>query len=194
MPDAAPSDGAAAERGPKGFRVARDLPVGRHPILATFPGIDRLPVAKRLLADPEKRTRLFDDTCVEIVDQDLWMYVAPHEIPKNARREWRPVVSPKADCIVVGASHLRESSSLMLFMDIFHELNHVIQRQGGADLWPPGVSYVKRWTEIEAYRFVVEEARGLGVSDAFLREYLKVEWISDAEHRELLAELNVPAE
>ncbi len=179
---------------PAAFQISKRLSAGRHALLEVFPGLDRLPLAPRLEADREKRARLFGETQIELVDQDLWMYVAPHEIPKNARREWRPVVSPKADCIVVGASHLRESSSLMLFMDIFHELNHVIQRQGGADLWPPGVSYVKRWTEIEAYRFVVEEARGLGVSDAFLREYLKVEWISDAEHRELLAELNVPAE
>ena len=81
----------------------------------------------------------------------------------------------------------------MLFMDIYHELCHVVQRQGGANLWPPGVSYVKRWTEVEAYRFVVEEARTLGISDKFLRDYLKVEWISAGEHRELLAELHVPA-
>ncbi len=81
----------------------------------------------------------------------------------------------------------------MLFMDIYHELCHVRQRQGGANLWEPGVSYVKRWTEVEAYRFVVEEARSLGVADDFIREYLKVEWISAKEHRELLAELRVSA-
>jgi len=192
MPAAAKSPAPDGEA-PKGFRVARDLPVGRHPLLAAFPGMDRLKAATRLQPDAAKRRALFDRTSVEIVDQDLWMYVAPHEIPKHRRRAWQPVVSPTADCIVVGAGHLRESSALMLFLDIFHELNHVLQRQAGADLWPPGVSYVKRWTEIEAYRFVVVEARGLGVSDAFLREYLKVEWISDAEHRELLAELEVPA-
>jgi hypothetical protein len=193
MPSSAARAPKSAEDAPKGFRIARDLPVGRHPILAAFPGIDGLPAAARLVPDPEPRARLFGDTCVEIVDQDLWMYVSPHEVPKNARREWHPVVSPNADCIVIGESHLRESPALMLFLDIFHELNHVLQRQGGADLWPPGVSYVKRWTEIEAYRFVVDEARSLGVSDAYLREYLKVEWISDGEHRELLGELGVPA-
>jgi hypothetical protein len=79
-------------------------------------------------------------------------------------------------------------------MDIYHELCHVLQRQGGADLWPPGVSYVERWTEIEAYRFVVDEARALGVPDSFLREYLRVEWISDDELRTLLEALHVPAD
>ena len=180
-------------RVPSGFRVQRDLSAGRHGLLEAFPGLDRLPAARRLVAKAEARARLFDETQVHLVDQDLWMYVAPREDPKFSRRGWRPIVSPERDCIVVGLGHLRESSSLMLFMDIFHELCHVLQRAGGADLWPPEVSYVKRWTEVEAYRFVVREARTLGATDAFLRDYLRVEWITAAEHRELLAELDVPA-
>ncbi len=178
---------------PPGFRVSRDTPPGRHPLLAVFPDLDRLSLAGRLEPDPARRSKLFDDTCVEVVEDDLWMYVAPHEVPNRSRAGWKPVVAPNSDCIVVGLAHLKESPALMLFMDIFHELCHVKQRQGGADLWPPGVSYVRRWTEVEAYRLVVDEARALGAPDEFLREYLKVEWISAAEHRELLDELKVPA-
>lgn len=177
---------------PKGFRVSRDLPVGRHPLLAVFPGLDLLPTATRIEADPERRAKLFDETCVEIVDADMWMYVAPWDLPAGARGRWKPVIAPGKDCIVVGASHLRESSELMLFMDTYHELCHVLQRRGGANLWEPGLSYVQRPTEVEAYRFVVKEARAIGVSDEFLRDYLKVEWISNKEHRELLTELGVP--
>ncbi|HYB77317.1 MAG TPA: hypothetical protein VEE83_01380 [Thermoplasmata archaeon] len=177
---------------PKGFRVARDLPIGRHPLLAAFPGADKLLIAERLQPDPVARAKLFDATCVQIVDQDLWMYVAPWDVPPGVRREWNPVLSPGSDCIVIGKSHLAESPPIVLFMDIFHELCHVIQRHGGANLWAPGVSYVKRWTELEAYRFVIEEARRLGVSDDFLRDYLRVEWITEDEHRQLLEALEVP--
>jgi len=193
----APASKAAprsADPVPKGFRIARDTPVGRHPLLAVFPGLDGLEAAARLEPDAAQRGRLFDETCVEIVDQDLWMYVAPKALPKFRRAEWKPVISPGADCIVVGVGHLRDSPALMLFMDIYHELCHVIQRQHGAELWPPGVSYVDRWTEVDAYRFVVDEARRLGVSNAFLQEYLRVEWISEAEHRSLLEKMDVPAE
>lgn len=177
---------------PEGFRVNREFPAGRHPLLAVFPGLDALAPAHRLEEDPERRSRLFDRTCVEIVDQDLWMYVAPWEAPKGMRRGWKPVTAPGRDCIVIGQSHLRESPAMVLFMDVFHELCHVVQRRDGANLWAPGVSYVERWTEIEAYRFVVREARELGVDDGFLREYLKVEWISDAEHKALLGQVGVP--
>ncbi len=179
---------------PKGFRISRDLPVGRHPLLAAFPDLEKLPAALRLQPDAVARAKLFDETCVQVVDQDLWMYVAPWDMPPGARRQWSPVLSPGSDCIVVGKSHLAESPPMVLYMDIFHELCHVIQRHGGANLWPPGLSYVQRWTEVEAYRFVVEEGRMLGVSDAFLREYLEVEWISEEEHRELLEKLEVPPE
>jgi hypothetical protein len=178
---------------PTGFQVRRDFPVGRHPLLAVFPGLDQLPLAAKLEPDAKARAALFEETCVEIVDADMWMYVAPWDLPPQFKGRWRPVVSPGTDCIVVGGAHLRDSPLLMLFMDIYHELAHVRQRRGGANLWEPGVSYVKRWTEVEAYRLVVDEARRLGVPEEFLREYLKVEWISAKEHRELLAELKVPA-
>ncbi|HYA56875.1 MAG TPA: hypothetical protein VEH57_00175 [Thermoplasmata archaeon] len=178
---------------PPGFQVVRDLPAGRHPLLAAFPGLDRMPAAVRLVPEPEARAKLFEETCIAVVDEDVWMYVAPHEVPSIARRGWKPVISPGSDCVVVGKGHLGTSPALMLFMDIFHELCHVLQRRGGANLWEPGVSYVKRWTEVEAYRFVVEEARNLGAPDEFLRDYLRVEWISPEEHRELLTELKVPA-
>lgn len=178
---------------PPGFEPRRELPCGRHRLLDVFPGVDRLPTARRIEKVAAKRTKLFEETFVELVDEDLWMYVSPHEVPKVRRsRDWKPVVSPDTDCIVVGQGHLKESPSMTLFMDIYHELCHVIQRRDGANLWEPGVAYVERWTEVEAYRFVVGEARALGASDEFLREYLKVEWISDAEHRQLLRAVDVP--
>jgi hypothetical protein len=181
---------------PPAFQISRKLPAGRHPLLAAFPGLDKLAAAKRLEPDPKKRKKLFEQSCVEVVKGDVWMYVAPFEISpamrRRLRRRWNPVVSAGSDCIVIGIEHLRESPAMTLFMDIFHELCHVRQRQSGAELFNRKVSYVRRWTEVEAYRFVVLEARRLGVSDEFLRDYLKVEWISDQEHQELLTRLDVP--
>ena len=184
---------AAREPGPDGFRVDRTLAIGRHPILKVFPRLDRLAPAERLVAEAKTRAQLFESTEIALVDQDLWMYVSPHDRPAS-RRGWEPVVSPGRDCIVVGCEHLRTSPKLVLYLDIYHELCHILQRRAGADLWPPGLRYVERWTEVEAYRFVVNEARRLGVSDAFRREYLRVEWISDAEHRMLLAAVDVAPE
>ena len=176
---------------PAGFQVQRSLTAGRYPLLTVFPGADQLPIGAKVEPDPAQREALFKSTEVEIVDADLWMYVAPHELPPDARGRWRPVVAPTSDCIVAGLDHLRASSPMMVYMDIFHELSHVRQRRDGANLWEPGVRYIDRWTELDAYRIVVEDARARGASEEFLRDYLKVEWISRAEHAELLRKLGV---
>lgn len=181
---------------PAGFEIERLVELGRHPLLEVFPGLDRLDTAERQVPDAASRRRLFAGTFVEIVDDDVWMYVAPWKIPripKRFRRRWNPVSTPNLDCIVIGASHLRKSPALILYLDIYHELCHILQRQDGANLWEPGLGYVERRTEIEAYRFVVEEAKSLGVTPEYLREYLKVEWISAKEHAQLLAAVGVPA-
>ena len=178
---------------PAGFRVDRELPLGRHPIVAAFPGIERLGTASRLVPDGDGRSKLFRETEVELVSDDAWMYIAPWEVPREAAGRWQPVLTPKGrDCVVVGESHLRESPPLILFLDIFHELCHVLQRQQGRELWDRRFSYVERPTEIEAYDFVVKEARRLGVEDAVLRDYLKVEWIDDDDLHRLLTALGVP--
>lgn len=179
---------------PNEFEIRRDLALGRHPILAVFPTLDRLPTADRLEPDATKRTELFRSTDVELVADDLWMYVAPNSKLPRTSRGWKPVVSPGSDCIVVGEAHLRESPATTLFMDIYHELCHVRQRRDGADLYDRSVGYTERWTEVEAYRFVVDEARLFGVSNEYLREYLKVDWITDKEHRSLLRALGLPAD
>ncbi len=179
--------------GPPGFEVNRSAGPGRHPILEVFPGMDRLETARRIEPEAGGRARLFASTRVEVVTSDVWMYVAPWEVPPGARREWRPVMAPGEDVIVVGRGHLADSPTFTLFLDIFHELRHVQQRHAGRQLFDRTVSYVQRPTEVEAYQFVVDEARRFGVTDGYLRDYLRVEWISDAEHRELLATLGVPA-
>jgi len=160
-------------------------------LLEAFPGLDQLATAKRLESDDGARRSLLEETCIELVADDIWMYVAPHELPKEDTGPWKPRVS-KTDCIVVGESHLRESAALILFLDIFHELCHVRQRRAGRELFDRSQSYVRRPTEVEAYRFAVEEARRLGVADDVLRDYLKVEWVSDDELLELLRAVGVP--
>ncbi|HEV2519010.1 MAG TPA: hypothetical protein VGX00_00100 [Thermoplasmata archaeon] len=178
-------------RTPKGLRIRREVPAGRHPMLAVFPGLDKLEAAVRLEPDPIVRKRLFEETCLEIVSEDVWMYVAPHRLPKGMRRRWKPHLSPGSDCIVVGAAHLKESPELILYLDIFHELCHIRQRQAGQELFDRSESYVHRPTEIEAYRFAVDEARRLGVTDEVLRDYLRVEWVTEAELLELFDAVGV---
>jgi hypothetical protein len=140
---------------------------------------------------PPARRKLAQRSFVEIVNRKgEWMYVAPHELPPDADKRWQPIVTDD-DCVVVSNYHLARSPALTLYMDILHELYHVVQRHAGRELWDDDFDYVDRPTELEAYRFAVEEARRLKAPDSFLREYLRVEWVSERHHRRLLKHLGV---
>lgn len=175
------------------FSINRRLKPGHYPLLEVFQGLDRVPAFRRYPCDATQRRQLARETSVELLPRPgEWMYVAPREVPADASAEWAPITSAD-ECVVIGHAHLRKSPSLVLYLDILHELFHVLQRQAGRELWDDRYEYVDRPTEVEAYAFAVEEARRLNADDAFLREYLKVDWVSAKDHRRLLKRLGVSA-
>jgi hypothetical protein len=93
--------------------------------------------------------------------------------------------------LVVSVRYLNSGDRVDLYLDLIHELCHVRQLMEGRELFDPRYSYVERPTEIEAYRYTVEEARRLGLSDGRICEYLKTEWISREELRVLAKAVDV---
>ncbi|MGI0132324.1 MAG: ImmA/IrrE family metallo-endopeptidase [Thermoplasmata archaeon] len=182
-----------AREPPSALSIDRALAPGSYPLLTVFRGLDRVPAFRKYPCGAAARQKLARETRVELLRRPgEWMYVAPREVPPDAPKEWRPVTS-QDECVVIGHAHLTKSPSMVLYLDILHELYHVLQRQDGRELWDDRFEYVDRPTEVEAYAFAVEEARRLGASDAFLREYLKVEWVNSTDHLRLLKRLGVTA-
>ncbi len=176
---------------PPEFGFQRGVPLGHHALLSVFPGLDQVPPFAKYPATPAVRRSVARNTEVAVVRGAVWMYVAPHEVPGFAKAVgWRPVTSAK-DCIVIGRSHLGKSPAITVYLDILHELYHVFQRRAGRDLWDLTHGYAGSPTEIEAYRFAVEEARRLGASESYLHEYLEVEWIDREEHARLVRNVGV---
>jgi len=175
-----------APAAPAEFRVDRTALPGTHRLLEVFPGLDRLPAFARLPGTERARRRLARVTKVRIAPGRGWMYVAPHALPEFLRRAGVTLWLAPDDVVVVGRHHLARSARLVLYMDILHELCHVLQRWDGEDLWKEGYRYGDRPTEIRAYRFAVELGREQGATEAFLRGYLRVEWIGPKEYRTLL--------
>jgi hypothetical protein len=189
LPERTPPPGLP--EAPPPFRIVRDLAPGNYPLTVVFPGfLEAVPFAK--YPGPAARTRaIAEGTSIQIVSDETWMYVAPFEPPWFADEAgWKPHVS-RTDCIVVGRKHLVESPSITLYMDIYHEFFHILQREAGRELWDEAHDYVDSPTELEAYGFSIAEARRLGVPDSFLRHYLEVEWVSPVDHLRLLKNLGV---
>lgn len=88
--------------------------------------------------------------------------------------------------LIISNRYLRDGNFRDIYLDVVHELCHVKQFRRHKPLFYPKLSYVDAPSEIEAYRFTVREGRRIGMTDAELVEYLRVEWISPAEHRRLV--------
>ena len=91
----------------------------------------------------------------------------------------------------IGKEYLAHGEEEYLYLDILHELVHVRQFREGRELFDTKYEYVERPTEVEAYEFVVREARILGFSDARIYDYLQVEWVTKGQQEDLARRLGV---
>lgn len=95
--------------------------------------------------------------------------------------------------LIVSSHHLKTSDLRTLYLDVVHELCHVKQFRAGRALFDRTTKYVDMPTEIEAYAFTVKEGKRLGMTNAELIEYLKVEWVDESDHRRLARRLGLLA-
>jgi hypothetical protein len=93
--------------------------------------------------------------------------------------------------LIISADYLNSGDLVDLYLDVIHELVHVKQFMEGKELFDHNYEYIERPTEVEAYRFAVDEAKRLGLNDRRICEYLKTEWISDHDLKRLAKAVNV---
>ena len=96
--------------------------------------------------------------------------------------------------LMVNKRYLSTGNKQDIYLDIIHELCHVKQHMEGRDLFDPLYDYVDRPTEIEAYRYAVQEAKRLGLSAMEIRVYLKTEMMSYAVLDKLIRNMGVDLE
>jgi hypothetical protein len=96
--------------------------------------------------------------------------------------------------LMVNKRYLSTGSKIDIYLDVIHELCHVKQHMEGRELFDPRYDYVDRSTEIEAYRYAVQEAKRIGLSAAEIRLYLKVEWMSSEVLDRLIRNMGVDLE
>lgn len=96
--------------------------------------------------------------------------------------------------LMVNKRYLTTGSHQDIYLDVIHELCHVKQHMDGRDLFDPHYDYVDRPTEIEAYRYAVQEAKRIGLSDADIRLYLKTEMMSTKALEKLIRNIGVDIE
>ena len=94
----------------------------------------------------------------------------------------------------VKANYLNTGDLTDIYLDVIHELVHVKQFMDGKKLFDRTFRYIDRPTEIEAYRYAVEEARCLGMSDEEILDYLRTDRRSNEDLFRLASALQVRVE
>ena len=93
--------------------------------------------------------------------------------------------------LTVSSYYMNNGDRIDIYLDLIHELVHVRQFMEGKELFNNHYDYIDRPTEIEAYRYAVEEAKSLGLSDERICRYLKTEWMSNEELKRLAKTLSI---
>jgi hypothetical protein len=150
-----------------GVRIERKGPTRLLPFERFFRGFGSVPAVRELFG--KDTTRVLRSLKVEFFSARFG-YMGTSDVDGH---------------LLVSTHHLSDSEFRTVYLDVVHELCHVKQFRKGKPLFYPKLSYVDAPSEIEAYAFTVKEGRRIGMTVRELIDYLKVEWITPAEHRRL---------
>jgi hypothetical protein len=153
-------------------RMKRNVMTGSFPFRDVFAGFEALEAVRSLFGD--RTDKILSDLRVDVQARPGYLRV-----------------DDETGNIVVSGEYLRSGDERYLYLDVVHELVHVRQFMEGKELFDSSYSYVDRPTEIEAYRACVAEGKKIGMNDAEVVEYLRVEWITEEEFGRLLASVGV---
>jgi len=93
--------------------------------------------------------------------------------------------------LLVNSRYLRNGDKTDIYLDVVHELCHVKQWIDGRELFDSRYEYVDRPTEIEAYRYTVQEAKRLGLNNERILLYLKTDWMSEEDLNRLVRNMQI---
>jgi len=150
-----------------GVHIERKAPTKLYPFTRFFRGFEHNPTVRSLFG--KQTARALRSLKVEFFSARFG-YMGTSDIDGH---------------LLISSRHLSDSPFRTVYLDLVHELCHVKQFRDGKPLFYPKLSYVDAPSEIEAYRRTIDEGRRIGMTNRQLVDYLKVEWITPAEHRRL---------
>ena len=156
------------------IKINRNITPGDYSLAEIFDGLQEVDILTKVFKTKEELDDVFLKTKVIVEESDHYMYVKNDDAT-----------------IVIGFRHLQNSDSKILYLDIVHELVHVMQQRQGLDLYNKSYAYVDRPTEIEAYEIAVLEAKNLGMNKEEILDYLLVEWITPEEYKRLASHVGL---
>ncbi|MDG6929437.1 MAG: hypothetical protein JRN39_03705 [Nitrososphaerota archaeon] len=156
-----------------GVGIRRDAPVKLYPFLDYFRGFEDNPAVREIFGDGAGTV---------LGGLKVEFFSSPFGYMGTSDQDGH---------LLVSTHHLKTGDFKTLYLDVIHELCHVKQHMDGRPLFSQEYEYVDNPTEVEAYLSTVKEARRIGLTDAEIIEYLKVEWISREQHGRLVERMGI---
>ena len=149
------------------YLINHNLELGTYQLTNVVQGLENSVALNRIFGS--KLKAILNTTVVNIVS-----------------KPWQIWVDRETKIITINKDYLFHTDRSTLYLDFIHEMVHIWQIATGKNVFNRSVSYVDAPTEIEAYRYTVEDAQRIGFSKNEIIDYLKVRWISDEEHLRLV--------
>ena len=158
----------------RSFRVRRSAGIGEYKLSEVFSGLEGSAALLKVFGSKTQMTKILKHLKlrVERNDSGLWL-------------------DRDTGTICIGSKHLSTAKNDFLYLDVIHVLVHVRQFLEGKELYDQAFEYVDRPTELEAYRTTVAEARRIGMEEAEILRYLRMDAADDSELGKLMEKIGV---
>jgi hypothetical protein len=153
-------------------KITRNVHATTYPFTSYFEGFENVEAVQNLFQ--EKTKQILQNLQVEF----------------SGRRGYMGVSNLDGH-LIISSHYLQKGDLIDIYLDIIHELVHVKQFMDGKELFDHNFSYVDRPTEIEAYRYTVDVALKMGLDEDHICNYLKTEWMSEADFHVLIKNLEI---
>jgi hypothetical protein len=149
------------------YTINRNLDLGTYKISNVVDGLENSVALNKIYG--RKLKEVMNTTFVDVVNKpwEIW-------VDRGSKR------------IRINKDYLSKTDSETLFLDFIHEMVHIWQIDEGKDVFDGSVSYADKPTEIEAYRYTLEDAKQIGFNMRDIIDYLDVRWIDNEEHQRLV--------
>jgi hypothetical protein len=158
----------------KVFKAKRNIALGEYKFTQIFIGVENSPTLLRLFGSQRSMLKIIHHLKLKIADSD-----------------WGIWLDHNTGSVCIGSKYLASARINCLYLDVIHVLVHVKQFLDGRDLYDQTFEYVDRPTEIEAYRYTIDEAKRLQMSEDEILKYLRVDAVDDSELGRLIEKIGV---
>jgi hypothetical protein len=158
----------------RGFKVRRVLAAGEYKFIEAFDGLQYSSTLLRVFGSSKNLLKVSQHLKLRVEDSD-----------------WGPWLDKSTGSICIGSRYMRIVRPNFIYLDVVHVLVHVKQYLDGRDLLDQTFEYVDRPTEIEAYRYTIDEAKKLGMGEEQILRYLRVDTVDDTELGRLIERIGV---